>query len=89
MLSLICFPFCKIGGVKSDRHIDQLIKFGAHLKKIREQKGLSQEFLANDSELSISQISRIERGVITSSLSQLISIAKSLNISLPELLDFK
>jgi transcriptional regulator with XRE-family HTH domain len=55
---------------------------------LREAKGLSQEALANDAELSISQISRIERGVITSSLSQLISISKSLDIPLKTLFDF-
>lgn len=74
--------------VKSERHTEQLIKFGKHLKKLREQKGFSQEFLANESELSISQISRIERGVITSSLSQLISIANSLETTLPNLVNF-
>jgi len=74
--------------VKSDRHTEQLKRFGEHLKRLRVQKAISQEFLANESDLSISQISRIERGVISSSLSQLISIAKTLNISLSQLLDF-
>jgi transcriptional regulator with XRE-family HTH domain len=74
--------------VNSERHTSILIQFGKHLKKLREAKGLSQEALANDAELSISQISRIERGVITSSLSQLISISKSLGIPLKTLFDF-
>ncbi len=74
--------------VNSERHTTILIQFGKHLKHLREAKGLSQEALANDAELSISQISRIERGVITSSLSQLISISKSLGIPLKTLFDF-
>jgi transcriptional regulator with XRE-family HTH domain len=74
--------------VKSDRNSNELLKFGKHLKKLREEKKLSQESLANDSELSLSQISRIERGIISSSLSQLISISKSLNITLSQLFDF-
>jgi transcriptional regulator with XRE-family HTH domain len=74
--------------VKSDRHSKELIEFGRHLKKLREERQLSQEALANDSDLSLSQISRMERGIISSSLSQLISISKSLNISLPELFSF-
>ena len=74
--------------VKSDKHIEQLKLFGKHLKQLREQKGFSQENLANDAELSISQVSRIERGVISTSLSQLISIANSLEISLPVLVSF-
>lgn len=74
--------------VKSEKHSDELKLFGMRLKKLREEKGFSQEALANESDLSLSQISRMERGIISSGLSQLISISKSLNISLPELLDF-
>ena len=74
--------------MKSDRHSKELILFGKHLKQLRLSNGLSQEDLANDADLSISQVSRIERGVISSSLSQLISISKCLNIKLPELMDF-
>lgn len=74
--------------MKSERHSKELIEFGKHLKILRLKANLSQEALANESDLSLSQISRIERGVISSSLSQLISISKSLNIKLPQLLDF-
>ncbi len=74
--------------MKSERHIDELKKFGKHLKNLRIEKKISQEDLANESDLSLSQISRIERGIISSSLSQLISISKSLNISLSQLFDF-
>ena len=74
--------------MNSDRHTSILILFGKHLKQLREAKGFSQEALANDAELSVSQISRIERGVITASLSRLISISKSLNIPLKTLFDF-
>lgn len=49
---------------------------------------MSQEKLAFASELSISQISRIERGVINTSLSQIVSIAKALDIAPYELLKF-
>jgi transcriptional regulator with XRE-family HTH domain len=74
--------------VKSNRHIEELKNFGKHLKKMREERQFSQESLAYEAELSISQISRIERGVINTSLSQLISIANSLKIELRELVDF-
>ena len=74
--------------MKSERHIDELKKFGKHLKNLRIEKKISQEDLANESDLSLSQISRIERGIISSSLSQLISISKSLNITLSQLFDF-
>ncbi len=75
--------------MKSDRHSNELIQFGKYVKKLREEKGFSQEDLANESDLSLSQISRIERGVISSSLSQLISISNSLKITLSQLFDFQ
>ncbi len=75
--------------MKSERHNDELSKFGKHLKLLRETKCFSQEELANEADLSISQISRIERGIISTSLSQLISISKALKIDLTELVDFK
>ena len=73
---------------KPQRHKESLLLFGKHLKKIREEKGFSQEDLAYDAELSISQISRIERGVINTSLSQLISISESLGVPLKKMMDF-
>ena len=49
---------------------------------------LSQEELAWKADLELSQISRIERGIINTSVSQLYSIAAALEVSLPELFDF-
>jgi transcriptional regulator with XRE-family HTH domain len=74
--------------VKSERHPEYLRKFGASLKQIREKKNISQEALAYEAELSVSQISRIERGVISTSLSQIISIAKALDIKPRDLFKF-
>lgn len=50
---------------------------------------LSQEELAWKADLEISQISRIERGVINTSVSQMFSIAEALNIPVKELFDFE
>jgi transcriptional regulator with XRE-family HTH domain len=74
--------------VKSERHPEYLKKFGENLKKVREKKNLSQEALASDADLSSSQISRIERGIISTSLSQIVSIAKALDIKPRELFKF-
>ncbi|MFM8913325.1 MAG: helix-turn-helix domain-containing protein, partial [Flammeovirgaceae bacterium] len=62
--------------------------FGIHLKSIRTERGLSQEELANDADIPINQIGRIERGEVNPSLSTLYSIASALNLKLPELLKF-
>lgn len=55
-----------------------LKEFGANLRKLRLIKGLTQEQLANELGVEISQISRIERGVINTSVTTLYIISKIL-----------
>ena len=64
---------------KYTRDIEGIKAFGSRLRDVRKQKGLSQEDLANAADLELSQISRIERGVINTSLSQIFQIARALN----------
>ncbi len=64
---------------------DFLIAFGARLKKVRKANGYTQEELANDIGIEISQISRIERGVISTSISNIFKISKVLRIDVQEL----
>jgi transcriptional regulator with XRE-family HTH domain len=66
-----------------------ITKFGKHLLKLRTQGELSQEDLANDADIPINQIGRIERGEINPSLSTLNAIARALNIKLSKLVDFE
>lgn len=66
-----------------------LIAFGQNLKKIREQKGITQAQLAIDCDFDVSIISRIERGAVNTSLSNLQLISKALGIPLKELFDFE
>ncbi len=63
--------------------------FGKHLRKIRHSKGMTQELLANEADLEISQISRIERGIINTSISQVFQIATALGVHPKELFDFE
>lgn len=65
-----------------------LIQFGQNLKKIREQKNSTQAQLAIDCDCDVSVISRIERGVVNTSLSNLKLIANALNIDLKQLFEF-
>lgn len=65
-----------------------LKSFGKHLRELRKRKGFTQEDLAFSIGIEISQISRIERGVINTSLLNLIKIANTLKIQPKELLDF-
>ncbi len=62
-----------------------LEKFGARVKELRANAGISQEKLAELSELHRTYISGIERGERNVSLVNITSIAKALNIPLSEL----
>ncbi len=66
-----------------------LILFGKNLKLIREAKNITQAQLAIDCDFDVSVISRIERGVVNTSLSNLKLIATALNIPLKELFEFE
>lgn len=65
-----------------------LISFGNKLRVTRLAKGFTQEQLANELGVEISQISRIERGVINTSITTLYSISKVLNVDISELFVF-
>lgn len=67
---------------------DFLLLFGENLRKHRKRKGFTQEQLANDLGIEISQISRIERGVINTSIGNAHSICLVLKIDIKELFDF-
>ena len=58
-----------------------LKEFGANLRKLRLNKGFTQEQLANELGVEISQISRIERGVINTSVTTLYAISKILEVN--------
>jgi transcriptional regulator with XRE-family HTH domain len=69
---------------------DILLKnFGANLKRIRLAKKISQEELSYQSDLDISQIGRIERGIVNTSICVMQRISKALNIEMKELFDFE
>ncbi len=65
-----------------------LSKFGNRLREIRLAKNLSQEMLANDADIPINQIGRIERAEISTSLNTIYKIAKALEIDIKELFYF-
>lgn len=68
---------------------EYLLLFGKHLKKMREGKGMSQEELANTAEVSLPQITRIERGVINPTICTIKSLAKGLEVSTAALFAFE
>lgn len=66
-----------------------LVNLGVHIRQLREKNNLSQEDLANDSNIPKIQIGRIERAKINTTVRTLIKIANALGIEPKELLDFK
>lgn len=66
-----------------------LISLGIHIRQLREKKNLSQENLAHDCNISKSQIARIERAEINTTVKTLVKIANALEIDPKELFDLK
>jgi transcriptional regulator with XRE-family HTH domain len=62
---------------------------GNRIRQLRLEANLSQEDLANEAEIPISQIGRIERGENNPTISTLYVIADALKIELKELVDVK
>ncbi|WP_163411242.1 helix-turn-helix domain-containing protein [Flavobacterium ajazii] len=66
-----------------------LLRFGANLKFIRESKNITQAQVAIDCDCDVSVISRIERGAVNTSLSNIKLISKALGIKTKDLFDFE
>ncbi len=60
-------------------------RFGDHIRDLRQARGLTQQELAERSELSVDAIRRIERGVLSPSLDTLQKLSRGMRISLPTL----
>lgn len=63
--------------------------FGKNLKKLRKKAELTQEDLANDCNVPLSQIGRIERGEVNTTISTVYAISKALDLNVEELFKFK
>lgn len=62
--------------------------FGKNLKKIRKEAGLSQEDLANDADIPLSQVGRIERGEVNTTISTVYVLASALKVHITDLFNF-
>jgi len=65
-----------------------IASLGIHIRQLREKKNLSQQDLADDCGIPKSQIARIERAKINTTVKTLVKIANALDIEPKELLDF-
>lgn len=67
-------------------HMDQM-KIGAFLKKLRKEKNLTQEQLAEQLNVSGRTVSRWETGINMPDISILVNLAEFYNVSIPEIID--
>lgn len=65
-----------------------IANLGIHIRQLREKKGLSQQDLADDCDIRKTQIGRIERAEINTTIKTLVKIANALDLEPKELLDF-
>lgn len=65
-----------------------IANLGIHIRQLREKKGLSQQALADDSDIPKSQIGRIERAKVNTTVKTLVKIANALDVEPKDLLDF-
>ena len=69
-------------------HKNGLKAFGKRMRQLRIERDLSQEALAWKADSELSQISRMERGVVNTSLSQVFKIAAALGVHPKEMFIF-
>ncbi|WP_395054452.1 helix-turn-helix domain-containing protein [Flavobacterium sp.] len=86
MIFLINVEFYIVNNVKD---LEYIKRFGINLKQVRTSKKISQEVLAYSADIPISQVGRIERGEINTTISSVKAIAIALNIQIKELFEFE
>jgi transcriptional regulator with XRE-family HTH domain len=63
--------------------------FGNHVRKLREKKGITMRQFAMEADIEYSQLSKIERGVINTTISTVLTLANTLEVDVRELFKFK
>jgi transcriptional regulator with XRE-family HTH domain len=66
---------------------DPLDIFAANLRRLRRQRGLSQERLAHNADLNMTHVAKIERGEREPGVRTVSKLAKALGVSAAELFD--
>lgn len=62
---------------------------GNRIRDLRKKRNISQEELANEADIPLSQIGRIERGETNPTISTLFVLAQALDVELKSLVDVK
>jgi transcriptional regulator with XRE-family HTH domain len=70
------------------KHIKKNYKVGRHIQKLRKEKGLTQEELADKLHISLSYVGKIETGLRKPNMKMLYKIAEKLDVKVSELIPF-
>jgi transcriptional regulator with XRE-family HTH domain len=63
-------------------------QLGLTIKKLRNERKMTQEDLADDADINVSYLAKIENGYVNTSVRYLIKIAKGLKTKVRELFEF-
>ncbi len=63
------------------RNAEVMLQFGKNVSKIRNEKGITQEQLAEEAKISQVQVARIESGRLNTSISTVSAIASALGVN--------
>lgn len=70
------------------RDIEVMKAFGDNLKRIRLERGMTQENLAFKADIAFSSVARIEAGKINTTISTIARLAKTLGVDKKDLMEF-
>jgi len=70
------------------RNLKKLAAFGTHLQRIRIEKGISQEELADRANVAFSTINKLENGHLNTGICTVFDLARALKVSPKVLFDF-
>lgn len=82
------FSICSLLNVEQTERKEYLKAFGKNFRKLRKSKGYSQAKLAIDLESDVSLISRIERGLLNTTVIKLKEVSQILDIKIEDFFKF-
>ena len=75
--------------VNNIRNITLIKSFGMHIRKLRKQKGLTMEKLAELADIDYRQVAYIEKGETNVTISTIFALSKALELPMEDLLKFE
>ena len=79
---------CHIALVNNKRNEAYLKAFGEHLRKVRKRQGMTMIELAFEADVEYSQIAKIERGLLNTTISTVLILSQALGVKPADLLQF-